>query len=34
MLKDILNQDTSDILIDYKEIDIDILNESEDNILC
>ena len=34
MLKDILLQDTSDILLDYEDIDISILNESEDNISC
>ena len=33
-LKDYLNQEIDDILEDYQELDINILNESEDNISC
>jgi hypothetical protein len=33
-LKDYLNQNIDDILEDYQELDINILNESEDNISC
>jgi hypothetical protein len=33
-LKDYLNQNIDDILEDYIELDINILNESEEDAIC